>query len=158
MVRVSLAQSITIEHGRLIKRTLAQIFDQIPSALADKTCCSCFQRVHVPILFRHCESWDKDGIVEASDRLFFQVGFRDVVCLFLIECQKPLVKVGFHGKDRFIAKENLEESQLRDVPAHQDQAHSKWSRKNQTYRAPQDCPEHSRYEDGERGNSRVGAV
>ena len=90
----------------------------------------------MPVLFRQGEYWDKNGIVETSNGFFFQVGFRNVSCLVLIERQKALIEVSFQGKNRLVAKHNLKEIQLGHIPAHQDQAHRERGRQNQTHRAP----------------------
>ena len=95
----------------------------------------------MPVVFGQSKGRDEHRVAELKQGMINQIPVDHGPGLLVVHCQKALVELGFLHQGRFIAQQDMQKRELRDVASEHHHANGQRSRENQARRPPQDCPE-----------------
>ena len=107
----------------------------------------------VTVLLDEGEGGDEDGVVELDEWLAIEEPVGDGAGFGLIHGEEALVKEGFGGEFGVGAEEGVEEGELRDVSAHDDDADGERGGEDEPGPSPEERPEDGHGEEREGGDA-----
>ena len=112
----------------------------------------------MPVVFGQGKGRDEHRVAELKQGMIDQIPVDHGPGLLVVHRQKALVELGLLHQGRFIAQQDMQKRELRDVAAEDDHTDGERSRENQARRPPQDCPEYGGQNQGQGRDPRVGAI
>jgi hypothetical protein len=82
----------------------------------------------MPVVFGQGQGRDYHRVAELEQSVVGQVAVYHGSGLLVVHCQKALVKPGFLHQGRFIAQQDMQKRELRDIAAQNHDAHGERSR------------------------------
>ena len=112
----------------------------------------------VTVLLHHAERGQQNHLIEVDQWPLGEEAIGDAMGLVLVHGQHALVELCLRRELGILPQENVQKAQLRHVPAHHDEARGKWRGEHQSRPAPQQGPEDSRGQKGQRGDAGARSV
>src|SRR5437868_9773375 len=107
----------------------------------------------VAVLFDEAEGGDEDGVVELDEGFVFEKAVGDAMGLMLVHGEEALVEEGVGGEFSVGAEKGVEEGELGNVAAHDDDADSEWGGEDEAGPSPEERPEDGHGEKRKRGDA-----
>ena len=143
-------------HG--IRPWVAESGDLV-SQIGKETCGSlAFEGASAPVSGGQPQDWYKRCVTDFDQWFLFQLLLHEFAGFFFIQSQQPLVEAASRPHHGFIAKQNREKCQLRNVFTDHNHTHCERRRQQQADRSPQPSPEDRGQQDSQRRQAGAGSV
>src|SRR5882757_1404424 len=127
--------------------------DQLADAEEEKIAADVVEGSLVAVLLDEGEGGDEDGVVELDEGFGFEEAVGDGVGLLLVHGEEALVEQGCGGELGVGAEEGVEEGELGNVSAHDDDADGERGGENEAGPSPEERPEDGHGKKGEGGDA-----
>src|SRR5882757_4865716 len=136
---------------------VGELGDQLADGEEEEVAADLVEGSLVAILLDEGEGGDEDGVVELDEGLAFEEAVGDGVGFLLVHGEEAFVEEGLGGELGVGAEEGVEEGEVGDVAAHDDDTDCEWGGEDEAGPSPQERPEDGHGEEGEGGDAGAGA-